>query len=300
MTRAGYGSAWSAAAKARSSAPCTASPRVWTIATSWWPARSRPIPSGRAQRRGRLHLAPERSVRRLPRHGARPKPRGPTASTSSRSSRRTICITTSACAFLDAGIHVICDKPLTRDAGRCADDWSRASRASGRLFGLTHNYTGYPMVRQAREMVAAGELGDVRVVQVEYRAGLAGRASSKRPARSRPRGAPTRSAAAPAAASATSARMRITSPSSSPACRPTTLAADLTHLRPRPAARRRRASAAALRQRRARPAVGEPGRGGQRERAARCASSAVKAASTGDQETPNARLSPAWATAADS
>ena len=36
------------------------------------------------------------------------------------------------------------------------------------IFGLTHNYTGYPMVRQAREMVAAGEVGKVRVVQVEY------------------------------------------------------------------------------------------------------------------------------------
>ena len=41
-------------------------------------------------------------------------------------------------------------------------------RSSGRLFALTHNYSGYPMVRQAREMVAAGELGEIRVVQAEY------------------------------------------------------------------------------------------------------------------------------------
>jgi len=70
-------------------------------------------------------------------------------------------------AFLKAGIHVICDKPLTAtlaDARRLV----RAVEASGRLFVLTHNYTGYPMVRQARAMVADGELGDIRVVQVEY------------------------------------------------------------------------------------------------------------------------------------
>ena len=70
-------------------------------------------------------------------------------------------------AFLAHGIHVICDKPLTH---RLADALELASivAASGRVFALTHNYTGYPLVRQARAMVAAGELGRVRVVQVEY------------------------------------------------------------------------------------------------------------------------------------
>jgi predicted dehydrogenase len=70
-------------------------------------------------------------------------------------------------AFLTAGIHVICDKPLTstlHDARKLAD----ITKASGRLFILTHNYTGYPMVRQARAMVAAGALGDLRLVQAEY------------------------------------------------------------------------------------------------------------------------------------
>jgi predicted dehydrogenase len=70
-------------------------------------------------------------------------------------------------AFLEAGIHVICDKPLTttvEDALALAD----IVRRSGLIFGLTHNYTGYPLVRQAREMIAAGELGRIRVVQVEY------------------------------------------------------------------------------------------------------------------------------------
>ncbi len=70
-------------------------------------------------------------------------------------------------AFLDAGFHVICDKPLTRTLEE-AEDLAAAVARSGKLFVLTHNYTGCPMVRQAREMVAAGELGTVRVVQVEY------------------------------------------------------------------------------------------------------------------------------------
>jgi predicted dehydrogenase len=70
-------------------------------------------------------------------------------------------------AFLDAGIHVICDKPLTSSLGD-AKALAAAVEASGRLFILTHNYTGYPMVRHAREMVQLGALGDIRVVQAEY------------------------------------------------------------------------------------------------------------------------------------
>lgn len=70
-------------------------------------------------------------------------------------------------AFLDAGLHVICDKPMTRTVEE-AEDLAEAVARSKRVFVLTHNYTGYPMVRQAREMVAAGELGAIRVVQVEY------------------------------------------------------------------------------------------------------------------------------------
>ncbi|MBG6203956.1 putative dehydrogenase [Labrenzia sp. EL_13] len=70
-------------------------------------------------------------------------------------------------AFLKRGIHVICDKPLTStlaDARKLA----KAADNSDALFFLTHNYTGYPMVRQAREMVHNGDLGTIRVVQVEY------------------------------------------------------------------------------------------------------------------------------------
>ncbi|MFL7903108.1 Gfo/Idh/MocA family protein [Azospirillum argentinense] len=70
-------------------------------------------------------------------------------------------------AFLEAGIHVICDKPLTTTV-EDAEDLAAAVERSGLVFALTHNYTGYPMVRQARAMVAAGDLGVLRVVQVEY------------------------------------------------------------------------------------------------------------------------------------
>ncbi|MGR3541384.1 MAG: Gfo/Idh/MocA family protein [Hasllibacter sp.] len=69
--------------------------------------------------------------------------------------------------FLKRGIHVICDKPLTSTLAD-AKKLVAAAEKSGAVFVLTHNYTGYPMVRQAREMVAAGDLGAIRVVQVEY------------------------------------------------------------------------------------------------------------------------------------
>jgi predicted dehydrogenase len=70
-------------------------------------------------------------------------------------------------AFLKRGIHVICDKPLTATLAE-AKGLARAAAASDALFVLTHNYTGYPMVRQARAMVADGAIGAVRLVQVEY------------------------------------------------------------------------------------------------------------------------------------
>jgi len=70
-------------------------------------------------------------------------------------------------AFLEAGIDVICDKPLTTTL-EDALDLAKTVKRTGLVFGLTHNYTGHPLVRQAREMVAAGELGPIRLVQVEY------------------------------------------------------------------------------------------------------------------------------------
>ena len=70
-------------------------------------------------------------------------------------------------AFLERGIHVICDKPLTSNL-EDAKKLKEVADRSKALFVLTHNYTGYPMVRHAREMVAAGALGAIRVVQAEY------------------------------------------------------------------------------------------------------------------------------------
>lgn len=72
-----------------------------------------------------------------------------------------------AMQFLKRGIHVICDKPLTHTLAE-AKRLAKAAEASGVVFALTHNYTGYPMIRQAKAMVEAGELGDIRLVQVEY------------------------------------------------------------------------------------------------------------------------------------
>ena len=70
-------------------------------------------------------------------------------------------------AFLETGVDVICDKPLTTSL-EDALDLANIVKRTGLVFGLTHNYTGHPLVRQAREMVAAGELGPIRLVQAEY------------------------------------------------------------------------------------------------------------------------------------
>ena len=72
-----------------------------------------------------------------------------------------------AVAFLQAGIHVICDKPLsaTPEQAVAIADAVKSSKAH---FILTHNYTGYPLIRQARQMIADGKLGTIRVIQAEY------------------------------------------------------------------------------------------------------------------------------------
>jgi predicted dehydrogenase len=73
-------------------------------------------------------------------------------------------------AFLDAGIHVMCDKPLTTTV-EDAVKLTQQVEQSGLVFGLTHTYSGYPMVRQMREMVLSGAIGPVRMIQVEYSQG---------------------------------------------------------------------------------------------------------------------------------
>lgn len=72
-----------------------------------------------------------------------------------------------AVAAMTMGFDVICDKPIANTSAD-ARVVHEAAEASGRTYCLTHNYTGYPLVRQARAMVAAGELGEIRLAQVEY------------------------------------------------------------------------------------------------------------------------------------
>jgi predicted dehydrogenase len=69
--------------------------------------------------------------------------------------------------FLDAGFHVVCEKPLVFTLDE-AEELGRIVARSGLVFALTHNYTGYPLVRHARQMFASGEMGTVRKVIVEY------------------------------------------------------------------------------------------------------------------------------------
>jgi predicted dehydrogenase len=70
-------------------------------------------------------------------------------------------------AFAEAGFNVMCDKPMTFDLGQ-AEELAKVVQKSGVVFALTHNYTGYPLVRQAREMVKAGELGEINAVRAYY------------------------------------------------------------------------------------------------------------------------------------
>jgi predicted dehydrogenase len=72
-----------------------------------------------------------------------------------------------ACAFMENGIHVICEKPLTTSEDK-AEDLVRRSREANLVFAVTYNYSGYPMVRMARDLVSAGALGTLRTVAVEY------------------------------------------------------------------------------------------------------------------------------------
>jgi predicted dehydrogenase len=70
-------------------------------------------------------------------------------------------------AFAEAGFNVMCDKPLTLDLAQ-AEQLAQVVHKTGVVFAVTHNYTGYPLVRQARDMVKAGELGDINAVRAFY------------------------------------------------------------------------------------------------------------------------------------
>jgi hypothetical protein len=147
-------------------------------------------------------------------------------------------------AFVEAGFHVVCDKPLVHTARRRLK-LVAAVRKQGTVFGVTYNYTGYPLVRQAREMVRAGELGDIRKVVVEYNQGWlatkleadgqqAGRLAQRPGAERRRRGAGRHRLACrePRGGGHGTASWKASAPTS--------------RLRPRPAAGRRRQHAAAF------------------------------------------------------
>ena len=84
-------------------------------------------------------------------------------------------------AALQKGLDVICDKPMTNTVPE-AEQLVRLVEDTGLVFCLTHNYTGYPMVRQARAMVGEGQLGDIRLVQIEYVQGGKARENDPDPA----------------------------------------------------------------------------------------------------------------------
>lgn len=70
-------------------------------------------------------------------------------------------------AAVEAGFHVVCDKPMTFDLAQ-AEELAQAVDKSSVIFALTHNYTGYPLVRQAREMIRQGELGEIQAIRASY------------------------------------------------------------------------------------------------------------------------------------
>jgi predicted dehydrogenase len=69
--------------------------------------------------------------------------------------------------FAEAGFNVVCDKPLTFDLAQ-AEELAKVVQKTGVVFAVTHNYTGYPLVRQARDMVKAGELGEINAIRAVY------------------------------------------------------------------------------------------------------------------------------------
>ncbi|MGI9469992.1 MAG: Gfo/Idh/MocA family protein [Rubripirellula sp.] len=97
-----------------------------------------------------------------------------------------------ACAALRAGFHVVCDKPMTITMEE-AEAMIAAAEASSRVFALTHNYSGYPMIRQAREMIASGEVGDLLAVRANYLQGwMHGMEANSQPARGAWKSDPTK------------------------------------------------------------------------------------------------------------
>ncbi|MGR0280213.1 Gfo/Idh/MocA family protein [Marinomonas dokdonensis] len=74
-------------------------------------------------------------------------------------------------AALESGLHVVCEKPVTFTVAE-AEDLKRIAQQKGRIFGVMYGYTGFPMIHQAREMIQRGEIGDVRVINMQFAHGF--------------------------------------------------------------------------------------------------------------------------------
>ena len=223
-----------------------------------------------ARERGRAAPRARAQLCRLSRRWRGARRRATTASTSSPSSRPTTCTRRIATRLSRRRHRRDLRQADDDDAGRGAGARRKRARRRERLFALTHNYSGYPMVRQAREMVAAGELGEIRVVQAEYPQDWlstdlevdrpeAGRVARRSGAGRRRRLARRHRHAMPSTWRAFITRPRAGAGQRRPA-RPSSPGRRLDDNVP---------CAAALHERRARHALGEPGRARQRERAAR-------------------------------
>ena len=168
-----------------------------------------------------------------------------------------------ALACLQAGLHVICDKPLTTTLA-LALELRAAATASDRVFAVTYNYSGYPMVRHARAMIAAGELGEIRLVQVQYAQDwLTEPLEATGQKQADWRTDPARSGAGGCIGDIGTHAYQLAHFVTG--MRAAIAARRSFDLRAGPPRRRQRAGAAALCERRARRAVGEPGRARQRE-----------------------------------
>ena len=260
--------AWSAAARARSSAACTASRRGSTTATSWSPVRCRPTPARAAASAAELHIAPERSLRRLSPTMARRE-------AAREDGIDVVAIVTPnhlhgriASAFLDAGIDVICDKPMTTTLAEALDARRRGARdaapvrADAQLQRLSDGAPGARDGGGGRARRDPRGPGRVPAGLAEHRSGV-DRPEAGRVAR-RSGASPARAAALGDIGSHAEHLARFIS-----GLELAQVSADLHDLRPRPPARRQLPRAAALHERRARHALVEPGRARQRECAAR-------------------------------
>ena len=262
----GCGSAWSAAGAARSSARCIASPPAWTTVTNWWPARSPPIRERALQVGSRSAYRARPQLREFAEMAERKRAR-PRRHRGGGDRDAEPLHFAPAQAFL-AARHP-CDLRQAADPARWRTRVTLAAAVAQQrlVFGLTHNYTGYPAGPAGARNGRGRRTGRIRVVQVEYpQDWLTTRLEATGQKQAAWRTDPARSGAAGCVGDIGTHAFNLAEFVSGAAGE--TLAADLTtFVEGRPLDDNAQ-HAAALRRRRARHVVGEPGRGRQRERVA--------------------------------